>query len=492
MTKRIEGGVSLTKKWKDAPKQDVLDYFLQNSDFKILTDTSVSCVTYVATLHTDKESPFFSIRSDYFQKPVRNMLIKVCIHSSKPDFIKDFRNENSNKEIETMTSEIIQKEVKIQDALFRKSYIENVAEPICPSILFVQDDIFHGENLQDRYYNWIIEKLIERQPETHPNRDNYITNELFCFHPLSIIFMEFAEGYFTLFDLWNQLNTQPEGIIRLNLYLGMAMYELYRLYHKYGIVHGDIHFGNILVNPSYPYLNNQQLGKILLIDFGKSYYETPDSTKNEYDSVIYHQNTQDFVNLLANIPNKKEVLQKTYRDYDNLRKTHVQLFLDRLFLGSLNHWKEWSEQNIHYLYIGGLSSNTPKNKKIHIVKETKKRIDNNKMNDTIEFDSRIHLNPNFRITIESMNAFLADLRESVIQNEKNPPPKVEPLSPRTAEKMKKLIAEELNRPLEIEHFKNPYMYPIGNPAKVAPIIQPPSSANLKKKPKNKTKSKRDN
>jgi len=111
------------------------------------------------------------------------------------------------------------------------------------------------------------------------------------------------------------------------------------------------------------------------------------------------------------------------------------------------------------------------------------------MNDTIEFDSRIHLNPNFRITVESMNAFLADLRESVIQNEKNPPPKVEPLSPRTTERTKKLIAEELNRPLEIEHFQNPYIYPIGNPAKVAPIIQPPTQ---KKKPKNRTKSKRDN
>ena len=140
--------------------------------------------------------------------------------------------------------------------------------------------------------------------------------------------------------------------------------------------------------------------------------------------------------------------------------------------------------------IGGLSSNIPKNKKIDIVKETKKRIDNKKMTErTIEFDSRIHLNPNFRITVESMNAFLADLRESVIQNEKNPPPKVEPFSPRTAEKMKKLIAEELNRPLEIEHFKNPYIYPIGNPAKVAPIIHPP---NHKKQPKNKTKSKCDN
>jgi len=111
---------------------------------------------------------------------------------------------------------------------------------------------------------------------------------------------------------------------------------------------------------------------------------------------------------------------------------------------------------------------------MELIKDTEnKKIENRKRNDTIEFDSRIHLNPNFRITPESMNQFLAELRESVIQNEKNPP-KVEPLSPRTAEKMKTLIAEELNRPLEIEHFQNPYIYPIGNPAKVASIIHPPT------------------
>ena len=50
ITKRNLGGVSLTSQKKDVPKQEIIDYFLQNSDFRILTDTSVSCVNYVATL----------------------------------------------------------------------------------------------------------------------------------------------------------------------------------------------------------------------------------------------------------------------------------------------------------------------------------------------------------------------------------------------------------------------------------------------------------
>ena len=202
ITKKKIGGISLTKTWKDVPKQEIIDYFLQNSDFKILTDTSVSCVNYVATLRPNKESPFFSVRSGSFREPVRRILLKVCIHSNKPEFIRDFRENGGHKAIETMTTENIMKEAKIQHDIFKKSYNENVAEPICPAILYVQHDLYHDNNLQDKYYNYVIENLIERNQTLYPNKDNSITNELFCFHPLSIIFMELAEGYITLSDLW--------------------------------------------------------------------------------------------------------------------------------------------------------------------------------------------------------------------------------------------------------------------------------------------------
>ena len=157
ITKRNLGGVSLTKKWKNASKQEVLDYFLQNSDFKILTDSSVSCITYVATLRPDKESPFFSVRSHLFQQPVRNLLMKVCIHNTENDPMPDFRNKNSNKNIESMSVENIKREVKIQEALFRKSYIENVSEPICHAILYVQTDIVR-EDLQEKYHKMIFQE----------------------------------------------------------------------------------------------------------------------------------------------------------------------------------------------------------------------------------------------------------------------------------------------------------------------------------------------
>ena len=61
------------------------------------------------------------------------------------------------------------------------------------------------------------------------------------------------------------------------------------------------------------------------------------------------------------------------------------------------------------------------------------------------------LTNDFYITQEMMEDFLTDLRETRKNLEKNPP-KVEPLSPRSANKIKNLMAEELNRPLEIEDY----------------------------------------
>ena len=365
ITKRNLGGVSLTSQKKDVPKQEIIDYFLQNSDFRILTDTSVSCVNYVATLHADKESPFFSVRSGHFREPVRSLLMKVCIHNTEKQYLPDFRNPNNTKKIESMTPEDINTEAKIQDDIFRKSYIENIAEPICPAILYTQTDIM-TDDLQKKYKKWIIPRLIERNPNENPGRDHHITHFLFDNYFLSIIFMEVAEGYYSLFDLWvHPQNQEPHILLILQNLLFMAMYELYQLYHKYGIVHGDIHFGNILVNPSYiSNPNGESPGKALLIDFGKSFYETPDPNKQEYDTVIYHQNTHQFENLLQGLSNKNDFFRNNFQDTTELRKRNTQAFLDRLFQGSIERWRDWSKNNIHFPYndyqVGGLLNNKRK------------------------------------------------------------------------------------------------------------------------------------
>ena len=502
-TKRNLGGVSLTSAKKDVPKQEIIDYFLQNSDFRILTDTSVSCVNYVATLRPDKESPFFSVRSGHFREPVRSLLMKVCIHSVEKQFVTDFRN-NNPKPMETMSPENINSEAKIQDDIFRKSYTNNIAEPICPAILYVQNDI--EQDLRKTYYDWINARLIERRPNENPGRDHHITHFLFNSYRLSIIFMEVAEGYYSLFDLWTDpQNQEPHILLLLQNLLFMAMYELYQLYHKYGIVHGDIHFGNILVNPSYvSNPNGGSPGKALLIDFGKSFYETPDPNKQEYDTVIYHQNTHDFENLLQGLPNKNDFFRNNFKDTTDLRKRNTQAFLDRLFQGSIERWRDWSKNNIHFPYndyqVGGLLHNKRKSllskqKQTKTIAYNMKKKNMEKTQDThtrkFEFDPRHHLPETaFRITQETANQHALELKKLLIRLEQNPPPKVEPASPRTAARDKKFIADALNAPLDIEDYKNPYIYPIGNPKKVAPNLFIPSIIAASKEKQEKVEKKR--
>ena len=478
--------------WKNVSRQQKIDYFMQNSEFKILSDTSVSGVNYVAALRPGKESPFFSVQSGLFQKPVRNILIKICIHMSGKQFLHDFRDEDCIHPFETMSREDITQEVKIQDDIFRKSYIENIMDPICPAILYTQTDI-HNDNLQQKYHKWMISSIIERNPNEKPDRDHHITNYFFNNHFLSIIFMEFSEGYHTLFDLCTQLSNQgPKEFLVLQNILFNAMYELYQLYHKYGIVHGDIHFGNILVNPSYT------SGKVLFIDFRNSFYETPDTNKREYDTIIYHQNTNDFENVLQGISNKNDFFQKNFQETKYLRKKTQPNFLDLFFQGSMERWREWTKDNIHYpsndYQLGGLLQNK---RKIIMTKESKeflfnrKKMIENRKNNIWEFDPRHHLpETTFRITQEMADKYLADMIEKRIRLEQNPPPKVEPASPEKIAEVKQIISDALNRPLEIEHFRNPYIYPIGNPKKIAPIILPPLERNFSKEKQEKVEKNR--
>lgn len=126
---------------------------------------------------------------------------------------------------------------------------------------------------------------------------------------------------------------------------------------------------------------------------------------------------------------------------------------------------------------------------IPIIQENKMNTNNNNTDRVYSTDPRSHDLRDYGFTKEDWDeaakTFIQDLREAAKKV-----PKGKPLSPRTAESKKKIIADALNQPLEIEYVQNPYIYPIGNPAKVAPIIQPPTG-NPKKKPKNRTKSKRD-
>jgi serine/threonine protein kinase len=75
------------------------------------------------------------------------------------------------------------------------------------------------------------------------------------------IAMELMDGYRPLKDFEHDPNYQ--------YYKYMGLYELDKM-HKVGYAHGDYHYENILIHPTYNYFENGS-GKAMLIDFGFSH-----------------------------------------------------------------------------------------------------------------------------------------------------------------------------------------------------------------------------
>ena len=76
------GGVSLNRELFNE-RSEAIHYFIQNSTFSILTNSSISCITLIATLNRDIiQSPFISMRSNNFDVDVRQILLKIFITSN--------------------------------------------------------------------------------------------------------------------------------------------------------------------------------------------------------------------------------------------------------------------------------------------------------------------------------------------------------------------------------------------------------------------------
>ena len=87
----IKGGVRLKSRWIESQNADgtitydyngAFIYYIQNCDkVKILTDDSISCVTYMFYLKDGVESPYVSVRSNNVDEPVKILLIKIGVVS---------------------------------------------------------------------------------------------------------------------------------------------------------------------------------------------------------------------------------------------------------------------------------------------------------------------------------------------------------------------------------------------------------------------------
>ena len=352
-----KGGVVLTDSWKSRPNDALISFIEHCGKVKILTDDSISCVTYVFyDLPPTFVSPYITTRSNNFEQPVNQILFKLGFISKRqlqPEYITCRRSSDSIYEgqIEAITENALFNEVKTQDILFKKSIcdVSTPLEPICPAIICYTKSILEQKT---RILNIIMSKLEERPPNyKRHRRDNIVTTNLFNIttHNMYLIVMEFMDGFLPLKDF----TLHP----RYEEFQDMHAYELNKM-SSYGYVHGDFHFGNVMINPNYPYFTNKSsdkyYGRALIIDFGRilklgsSEYN---SWKNRPNGYGLYRPQRNYARIISRLSNND--IGKNLRTY---RAAMAKQFIEGLSKNKLN-----TLQNSVKDHLIAISLNPPPN-----------------------------------------------------------------------------------------------------------------------------------
>ena len=222
----------------------------------------------------------------------------------------------------------IQKEYDIQLKVYQTTYntISSAYEPVCPYPIHCFTDLDKNKTIQE-----IINRLDKTNKEETENKliiteitdtlggtiDSLITDNdkaSINYNPidanayikingtearalittLGCIVMEFMDGYTILSDYLDRIESKykdyKEKLVKeLNKAKSLAAYELVRL-KQIGFIHGDLHNGNIMYNPNYKYITNddddvEHKGRALIIDFGDSLIDKNTLVEFENDNL---------------------------------------------------------------------------------------------------------------------------------------------------------------------------------------------------------------
>ena len=265
--KKQKGGVRLSdeyKKWEPAGTTTTANaFFMENSRFRILTNNSISCITLVATLNEGIESPFRSMRSNNIDIPIRALLVKVFITNAQPGWYP-IENRPPHRGIEITSYQQFNAEIQRSIDIYRQSISSNdsLLDGICPAIVssisLVQTNPKAAEDLW-RLFSVDNGGLLNILNAFNQNGNN-----------ISIITMEFMEGFYTAFNVLSNNINNPQ---RFHFLIAVVQYEFRRL-NLFGYRHGDAHLNNVLINPNYKYFTRSShpdyLGRAIIIDFGRT------------------------------------------------------------------------------------------------------------------------------------------------------------------------------------------------------------------------------
>ena len=297
--KKMNGGLLLNDTYESKSIEAAIDFFKTNSTFSILTNSSIACITFKAVLEDGIDSPFIHVRSCIIENPVRTLLFKYFPINTLNDeldlaFVTDQPRSEVYNYIQLAQIWKIEEEYNLQLEIYQKTYntISSAYEPVCPYPIHCFTDLDKDETITE-----IIAKLNNTDPKKESNiliitdtlggavgTDDdaeilYTTKNGAWFKEngsnarelitkIGCIVMEFMDGYTTLKEYLEDATEENDHKKAKSL----AAYELVRL-REIGFIHGDLHHGNIMYNPNYKYITNNDdkyKGRALLIDFGQS------------------------------------------------------------------------------------------------------------------------------------------------------------------------------------------------------------------------------
>jgi serine/threonine protein kinase len=330
-------------------RESAVKYFHDHCRYRILSNSSVSCIAFECILDPGIESPFRHCRPGLYNKPIQSLLFKVFPIANDAGWLDVPGREYAG--IEIGTRDKVVEEFDIQLDIYRHTYNtpSSLFEGICPYPL----NCYYGpkrhvirsicNSLVARNGRTIVDEVEEVQ-----NTLGYSRNEI---ENLSFITMEFMAGFQIVNDV---LNAETDEY-KKDLIQSLARYELDRL-HNIGYLHGDYHPGNAMVHLDYPYIsfNPTKRIRVCIIDFGRTRRLTPNEQVNPMPIELVSRRNRSG-NLEGN-PNARYAQYRrdsSYEVFRNLRITFRNVFLDFLrHRGNL-------EADVQYIQrvIGGAEQN---------------------------------------------------------------------------------------------------------------------------------------
>lgn len=232
-----KAGIRIVKSISPA---EAFKYFIENSTFSYFKRGFFG-VLILAKLKEGVQSPYRHIRTNGIAY-VKHLLLKF------------FQLKPSDKDVKNIDSSDIQREIDIQQIIYRSSLRSpnTLLEPICPCIVFSHSEAL-TENCKQSFY-----KMIQQSVKNNTQIDEVFQGRVAFFA------MEFMENYT---PLTNYRNTFSETVA-----VNKSLYALDKL-HALEFMHNDFHDDNILFNKNYNYFGFEKEldnGRAIIIDFGIS------------------------------------------------------------------------------------------------------------------------------------------------------------------------------------------------------------------------------